>query len=180
MDREPAVNPWERAELTELCHRRSPKSTWLVFTGSGERRFVGSVLVSRVTSGVKEEITFTLGFGPDEELPLDRLAGLAAAFADAGVLLSMTVQRTRGRTDLTYPARWCGAPAPVGLAIGADGVHEIGLDHALAAPVEGRPIGPGAAPGMWYGLGDGQDPGAWTSFSDLLKHLRPEGAASAG
>ena len=47
----------------------------------------------------------------------------------------MTVQRTRGRrTDLSGPL--CGAPVLVGLAIGADGVREIGLDHALAAPAE--------------------------------------------
>jgi Family of unknown function (DUF6177) len=174
---EPAVNPWDRAELTELCHRRSPKSTWLMFTGSTGRRFIGSVLVSRVTSGVKEEITFLVGYGPDEEPPLDLLEGIVAEFADAGVLLSMTVQRTRGRTDLTYPARWCGAPVPVGLAVGAEGVREIGLDHALSAPAEGRPIGPEHAPAVWYPLGDGQDPQAWSSFSDLLKHLRPEGMA---
>ncbi|MDN3356859.1 DUF6177 family protein [Actinomadura sp. DC4] len=174
---EPAVNPWERPALTELCHRRSPKSTWLMFTGSGERRFIGGALVSRVTSGVKEEITFLAGFGPGEEPPLDRLAGLASGFADAGVLLSMTAQRTRGRMDLTHPARWCGAPVPVGLAIGAEGVREIGLEHALAAPAEGRPIGPEGAPAVWYGLGDGRDSGAWSCFSDLLKHLRPEGVA---
>ncbi|HZE32045.1 MAG TPA: DUF6177 family protein, partial [Actinoallomurus sp.] len=177
---EPAVNPWERAELTELCHRRSPRSTWLMFTGSGERRLIGSTLVSRVTSGVKEEITFLSGHGPEEEPPLALLAELAGEFAYEGVLLSMTAQRTRGRADLTYPARWCGVPAPVGLAIGAEGVQEIGLEYALSAPAEGHLIGPERAPAVWYTLGDGQDPEAWSSFSDLLKHLRPEGMAPTG
>jgi hypothetical protein len=172
---EPAVNPWDRAEMTELCHRRSPKATWLMFVGSGDRRFIGSALVSRVTSGVKEEITFLVGYGPAEEPPLGLLEELAAEFAEAGVLLSMTVQRTPGRTDLTYLPRWCGAPVPVGLAIGAEGVREIGLEHALAAPTEGRAIGPERRPAVWYGLGDGQDPDAWSRFSDLLKHLRPDG-----
>jgi Family of unknown function (DUF6177) len=172
---EPAVNPWDRAELTDLCRRRSPRSTWLMFTGSGERRFIGGALVSRVTSGVKEEITFLAGHEPGEEPRLDRLEELAAGFADAGLLLSMTVQRTLGRTDLSYPARWCGAPAPVGLAVGAEGVREIGLDHALAAPAAGRPVGPERAPAVWYPLGDGRDPSAWPDFTALLKHLRPEG-----
>jgi len=170
---EPATNPWDRAELTELCSRRSPRSTYVVFTG---RRFVGSMLVSRVTSGVKEEITFLVGYPPGEEPPIGLLVELADGFAGAGVLLSMTVQRARGRTDLTFPARWCGAPAPVGLAIGAEGIREIGLDHALAAPVRGRRLGPKEAPGIWYGLGDGRDPdAAWPTFNDLMKHLRPEG-----
>lgn len=175
---EPAVNPWERAEITDLCQRRSPRSTWLMFTGSGERRFIGGVLVSRVTSGVKEEITFVVGHLPGEQPRLDRLEELAAGFADAGLLLSMSVQRTPGRTDLTYPARWCGAPVPVGLAVGAEGVREIGLDHALAAPAEGHPIGPERAPAVWYPLGDGLDPSAWSDFTGLLKHLRPEGMGS--
>jgi Family of unknown function (DUF6177) len=172
---EPAVNPWDRVELTELCHRRSPRSTWVMVTGTGERRFLGGVLVSRVTSGVKEEITFLVGHRPGEEPALDRLEALAAEFADAGALLSMTVQRTAGRTDLSYPARWCGAPAPVGLAVGAEGVREIGVDHALAAPAEGRPIGPERAPAVWYPLGDGRDPAAWSDFTALMTHLRPEG-----
>lgn len=175
---EPAVNPWDRAAVTELCHRRSPRSTWLMFTGSGTRRFVGSTLVSRVTSGVKEAISFLVSYGPAEEPPLGVLERLAAGFADAGVLLSMTIQRSRGRTDLTYPARWCGAPVPVGLAVGTDGVREIGLDHALAAPAEGRPIGREREPAVWYGFGDEPAAGAWTRFGELMRHLRPEDTAS--
>ncbi|GAA2111789.1 DUF6177 family protein [Actinomadura alba] len=174
---EPALNPWDRAALTELCHRRSPKSTWVMFTGAGERRFIGGQTVSRVTSGVKEEISFVVGHEPGEEPPLDLLPRLAAEFAEAGTLLSMTVQRTAGRPDLTYSPRWCGAPAPVGLAIGTEAVREIGLEHAQAGPVAGKPIGPGRARAMWYPLGDGLDPAAWSLFSDLMRHLRPEGPA---
>jgi hypothetical protein len=172
---EPAVNPWDRAGLTDLCRRRTPRSTWVMFTGSGERRFIGGLLVSRVTSGVKEEITFLVGHPPGEEPDLDPLPDLAAEFADEGVLLSMSVLRTLGRTDLTYPARWCGAPAPVGLAVGPEGVREVGLDHALAAPTRGRPLGPEHAPAVWYALGDGRDSSAWTDLSELLRHVRPEG-----
>jgi hypothetical protein len=171
---EPAVHPWERAGLTDLCRRRTPRSTWVLFTGSADRRFIGGLLVSRVASGVKEEITFLVGHAPGEEPDLDALPELAARFAEEGVLLSMSVQRTPGRTDLTFPARWCGAPAPVGLAVGPEAVREIGLDHALAAPVEGRPVGPGRAPAVWYGLGDGRDPAAWSELTSVLGHVRPE------
>jgi hypothetical protein len=169
---EPAINPWNRAELTELCQRRSPKSTWVMFTGSG---FIGGALVSRVTSGVKEEITFVAGYAPDEGPPLRRLEELAVTFAGEGILLSMSAQTVRGRTDLTYPARWCGAPALAGLAIGAEGVREIGLTHALTGPVAGRPIGPEHAPAVWYDLADRRDGDAWSAFGELMKHLRPEG-----
>jgi hypothetical protein len=169
---EPLLDPWNRARLTDLCHRRSPKSTWLLFIGPG---FIGSVLVSRVTSGVKEEVTFLTGYPPGAEPPLDRLEELAAMFADEGVLLTMTVQRTQGRTDLSFPARWCGAPAPVGLAIGPTGVRDIGLDRALSAPVEGRPVGRERAPTVWYGLADSRPDDAWPAFNDLMKYLRPQG-----
>ncbi|SKA10433.1 hypothetical protein SAMN02745673_02475 [Marinactinospora thermotolerans DSM 45154] len=177
---EPALSPWDRSALTALCRRRAPKPTWVVFTGplGGERRFVGTQRVSRVTSGVKETITFAVGHAPGEMPPLERVARLVRDMADRGVLLSLVVKRARGRADLTWEPRWMGLPVPVGMAIGAAGVREAGLDRVLAAPVRGRVMGPSRSPSVWFPLGNGDDSGAWTEFEALMRHLRPEGAAA--
>ncbi|TDQ52276.1 DUF6177 family protein [Actinorugispora endophytica] len=174
---EPALSMWDRAALTALCRRRTPQATWFTFAGPGgwARSFVGTQRVSRVTSGVKETISFAVGYAKEEEIPLDRLAALAEEFTRQGILQTMTVQRTTGRPDLTYEPYWSGVPIPVGMAVGAEGVAEIGLDRALAAPTRGRTVGPRRAPSVWYRIGDGTDPDAWTGFRELMTHLRPEG-----
>ncbi|RAY13180.1 hypothetical protein DPM19_22075 [Actinomadura craniellae] len=166
---EPTLSRWLPAEVTELCRRRSPQPTRLVFTGPN---LIGTHQVSRVTSGVTEAVMFVTGRAADEPSPLDDLAELAGELAARGTLQTMTVQRTAGPADLTYVPRWCGAPAPVGLAIGPAGVAEVGLEHALAAPVGGRPIGDPDEPALWYPLED-DAPGDWTEFAALLRHLGP-------
>ncbi|WP_233515301.1 DUF6177 family protein [Marinitenerispora sediminis] len=175
---EPALSPWDPAAATALCRRRAPQATWLVFPGpgGGTRNFVATQRVSRVTSGVKESITAAVGYREGEEPPVDLLQELAREFAERRTLLTMTVQRLPGRSDLTYEPRWLGAPTPVGMAVGNRGVAEIGLPSALTAPVEGRVLGPAGAPSVWYPLGDGTEPDAWARFSALMTHLRPEGA----
>ncbi|MFC7329860.1 DUF6177 family protein [Marinactinospora rubrisoli] len=178
---EPALSPWNPAEMTDLCRRRAPQATLLTIAGPGDgtRSFIGTQRVARVTSGVKETITAAVGYRDDEEPPIGELADLAREFADRGGLLTMTVQRLTGRPDLTYSPHWFGTPNPVGMAVGSRGVSEIGLGAALAAPAEGRALGPESAPSVWYPLGDGTDPDAWSRLGALMAHLRPEGPRAA-
>ncbi|GAA1763765.1 DUF6177 family protein [Streptomonospora arabica] len=179
---EPALSHWDTARLTALCRRRSPQSTWTVFTGPGtaQRPFIGTHRSTRVVEGVKEVVTFAVGYPEGVDPALERLRGVCRGFADRGALTSMTVQRFAGRADLTYPPVWSGVPVPVGMAIGAETVAEIGIAHAEGAPAPGERVGPARAPAMWYPLGDGTDPEAWNAFRTLMAHLQPEGAGRAG
>ncbi|WP_103935524.1 DUF6177 family protein [Thermomonospora echinospora] len=172
---EPALVRWSQSELTALCRRRSPRATWLAYmgpheAGSAHPPFGGTIRVSRVTSGVKETVAFTVSYGPGREPPLEELAALADRYARAGVLQVLTAQWAPGGPDLTYPARWQGAPVPVALAVGPEGVAETGAAHAAASD-GGRAIGDPGAPGMWYVLGDGTDTGAWNRLGDLMERL---------
>lgn len=176
---EPALSPWDRSALTRECRRRAPRPTWLVFAGQGEdgRRFVGTQQVRRVMEGVKESVSFAVGYAEGEEPALDRLAELVEHFADQQILQTMTVHRLAGRDDVTYAPHWSGVPVPVGMAVGAEGVAQIGRERALAAPVPGKVVGPVKAPAVWYRVGDGVDAEDWRVLDGLLKHLRPQGLA---
>ncbi|WP_119729610.1 DUF6177 family protein [Thermomonospora amylolytica] len=176
---EPALARWSPSELTALARRRAPQATFLTFMGPHDAadgpRFGGTARVSRVTSGVKETVTFAVAYEPGRPPPLEELAAVADGHARAGTLLTMTVQWVPGRADLTYPPRWQGAAVPVALAVGPEGVAETGAEHMAAAPVEGRVIGDDARPGMWYVLGDGTDTAAWGRLGDLMGRLRTSG-----
>ncbi|MFD0803450.1 DUF6177 family protein [Streptomonospora algeriensis] len=175
---EPALSQWDTSRLTELCRRRAPGATWTVFTGPAfaERPFIGTHRAARVVEGVKETVTFAAGYPPGVEPPLDRLRRVVQEFAESGLLTTMTVQRLAGRADLTYAPVWSGVPVPVGVAIGAKAVFEIGTAGTENAPAPGERVGPSRAPAMWYPLGDGTDPDTWREFRALMEHLQPEGA----
>ncbi|RKS06913.1 hypothetical protein DFP74_2563 [Nocardiopsis sp. Huas11] len=180
---EPAPLAWDRDALTAACRRRVPGQTWTVFTGpppavreSGVRPFAGTLKVGRSAHGVRESITFAVGYEPGAEPDFDALAPLVEELTGRDVLRTMVVQRLAGRPDLTYAPRWSGAPAPVGMAVGVEGVSETGRDHALSAPVDGVPFGPPLTPAIWYRVGDGLEPDAWDRFRALMDHLRPKGA----
>ncbi|MBT2210582.1 DUF6177 family protein [Actinomadura sp. NEAU-AAG7] len=171
---EPALSRWSPPELTDLCRRRSPASTLLVFMGphGGDvPPFGGTVQVSRVTSGVKESITFALACPADREPPLEELEDLADRYTRTGVLRTLNVQWTPALLDLTYPSRAIGVPSPLAMGIGPEGVAEIGIEHALSAEATGRRIGDAASPGLWFPLADGDDTAAWTRLRTLMEHL---------
>ncbi|OOC56333.1 MULTISPECIES: DUF6177 family protein [Nocardiopsis] len=177
---EPLAHAWNRGRMTGLCRRRAPGSTWIALTGRpegvrerGARPIAGTQRVSTVPDGVRESITLAVGHPPGEEPDLSGLADLAGELTANELLRGMTVQRLLGRPDLTYAPRWSGPPVPVGLAVGVEGVSEMGTDHALSAPVRGVPIGPPLTPAVWYRVGDGTEPGSWDRFRDLMSHLRP-------
>ncbi|MFI0481576.1 DUF6177 family protein [Actinomadura sp. 9N215] len=83
----------------------------------------------------------------------------------------MTAYQGIGRPDLTYAPVWTGAPSPIGLAVGPSGVAEMGLTHALAAPVPGRVIGASGAPALWYRLAGEPGVPIWPRFTKLMRHL---------
>ncbi|WP_157036150.1 DUF6177 family protein [Streptomonospora alba] len=174
---EPALSQWDTARLTALCRRRAPGATWTVFAGPGfaEHPFIGMHRAAAVAEGVKETVTFAAGYPPGVEPPVERLREVVREFAEQRVLTTMTAQRLPGRADLTYAPVWSGAPAPVGVAIGAEAVSEIGTAHAEDAPAPGERVGPSRAPAMWYPLGAGTDPETWREFRALMDHLQPEG-----
>ncbi|RKS74725.1 hypothetical protein BZB76_3242 [Actinomadura pelletieri DSM 43383] len=169
---EPALSRWSPTAVTELCRRRTPHATYLVFMGphgTDAPAFGGTVRVSRVTSGVKETISFAVALPPGASRPLDDLESLAADLARDGTLGTLVARWSPGRTDLTFPAHWCGRPLPLALAVGPAGVAEIG--SARATDSGGHPIGAPDEPGMWYPFAD-DDPEAWQHFGDLLRTLQ--------
>ncbi|RKS05676.1 hypothetical protein DFP74_1281 [Nocardiopsis sp. Huas11] len=177
---EPLIRPWDPARITQTARRRAPGATWLAFSGqpdggadAGALPFAGTLRVSRVPSGVREHVLLTVAHRPGEEPDTQALTPLLRDLATQGGLRTMTVHRALGRADLTTPPRWSGVPVPVGLAVGAEGVLETGLDRALQAPVEGVAVGPRMTPVVWYRVGDGTEPDSWDRFQALREHLRP-------
>ncbi|MDE3723921.1 DUF6177 family protein [Nocardiopsis sp. N85] len=179
---EPLPQEWKRAVFTRLARGRAPGQTWAVIAGppegvreDGVRPFAGTVRVSRTVSGVREAITFAVGYAEGEEPDLSALASLVKELTDRDVLRTMSVRRAGGRADLTYAPHWTGLPLPVGMAVGVEGVSSIGTERALSAPVRGIPFGPPMTPALWYRIGDGTEDDAWTRFRELMAHLHPDG-----
>lgn len=171
---EPVNLPWSTRQLTELARARAPRPTWLVAVGAPARPSLATVRVARTPAGVEEDITFALGYGPDEAPPLGAVEPLAQALAGGQGLASMLVSLRAARRDLTVPPRREAPPIPVSFTLGAGEVRDIGLAHAQRLPVGIIPVqyGHESAPALHYRLGDGDDPGVWTVFQQLNSHLR--------
>ncbi|MBB6173837.1 hypothetical protein HNR23_003897 [Nocardiopsis mwathae] len=174
---EPALNVWDRAALTATCRRRAPQPTWFAFVGpgGGTRPCIGTQRVSRVTSGVKEKVTFAVAYAEDEPPALHRLEDTVGDLAHRGVLRTLTAHRLPGRPDLTYEPRTPSAATPVGLALGPGAVTEAGMDHVLESPVSGHLMGRREQPAVWFPFGDGTTPESRQAFTRLMRHLGAEG-----
>ncbi|WJV51255.1 DUF6177 family protein [Streptomyces flavofungini] len=176
---EPVSLPWSTRQLTALARSRAPQPTWLVAVGHADSPAVATTTVTRTTAGVEEDITLTLGHGPDEAAPLDAIAPLAEALAAEHGLTSMLTSLRAARRDLTVPPRFEAPPAPVAFTLGPDAVRGIGLAHAAHPPLDAAPVRLGAAadPCLHYPLGgDGSDSSAWRRAGTPLSgshELRP-------
>ncbi|NJQ03895.1 DUF6177 family protein [Streptomyces zingiberis] len=171
---EPVNLPWSRRRLTELAYQRAPEPTWAVAVGDPGRPATATLRVLRTEEGVEEDITFTAGYGEDEEPPLDALAGLAEELAARHHLVTLLAQVQTGGRDLHVPARLHAPPVPVAFALGAAEVREIGAGHARRPPLSLSPVelGPDGRHGLHYPLGDGSTADGWTRLDLLMRHLR--------
>ncbi|MGW9349067.1 DUF6177 family protein [Nocardiopsis flavescens] len=177
---EPAPLAWSPEDLTGLARRRAPKATWTVFNGptghdDGSPVFTGTLRVTRVPEGVRENIALAVGAPEDTACAPDSLIPLVEQLAEEGDLHRLTVHRTRGRPDLTHTAGTAAPVIPMGLGIGPAATTGLGVDHVLSAPVRGIPFGPPMAPSVWYAIGEGIAPADLAVQRSLLDHLRPGG-----
>ncbi|MFG3282914.1 DUF6177 family protein [Streptomyces sp. NPDC048111] len=170
---EPINLPWSTRQLTDLARDRAPEPTQLLAVGDPARPALAGLRVTRVEGGVSADATLTLGYGADEQVPLDAAQALATTLAESHGLANMLVSLRRGRRDLAVPPSFEAPPVPVSYTLGAEGVRTAGLTHALRPPLSLRParLGPAAAPSVHYVLGDGEDAGAWARLERLTAHL---------
>ncbi|MFE2326537.1 DUF6177 family protein [Streptomyces sp. NPDC059385] len=171
---EPAGLTWSRRQLTDLAYERAPRSTWTVVVGAPDRPAVATLRVIRTPDGVEEDVTLTVGYGPDEELPLGALPGLAEQLVTRYGLKTMLCRLRGGRRDLSAPPHFESPPMPYAFVLGPEEVREVGRDTASRTPLEERPVrlGPSARPGFYYPLGDGESAESWTALERLARHLR--------
>ncbi|MBC6460523.1 hypothetical protein HKK72_21925 [Actinomadura sp. HBU206391] len=187
---EPAANLWSLDEMNGLIRRRSPRATWLAVVGgrpaagdgtgpdAGEnggtppaeqhRTMVGTMLLTSEQGGAEEAGTLVFGFSAADPPPVSNLSTLIGTVAAEHRLASLFAQLSPGRPDLTTEPRWMGAPAPIGMAVGA----EMGMGSAPPG-VPGRPIGDPGSAVMWFELGDGRSSEGWQRYEQLMRHLRP-------
>ncbi|MFF0061388.1 DUF6177 family protein [Streptomyces sp. NPDC005279] len=160
--------------MTSLARNRAPRPTWLLTVGSPGRPAIATLRIRRTELGIEEEITFTAGYGADEEAPLDAIESLAEMLATRHGLTSMIASLRTARRDLTVPPRLEAPPVPIAFTLGPDSVHDIGRTHASRPPLNLRPaqLGPAARPALRYLLGDGTKAPAWTVLQQLIRHLK--------
>ncbi|BBC36184.1 uncharacterized protein SGFS_074780 [Streptomyces graminofaciens] len=171
---EPVNLPWSPRQLTDLARARVPEPSQLIVVGRPERPALATVRITRTTAGVEEDVVLTVGYGPDEELPLDLVRPLAEALVTGHSLKTMLVSVRRARQDLTAAPRLEGPPIPYAFTLGPEDVHAIGVDHARRPPVEVRPVSLGAAarPALHFPLGEAEDVAAWGRLQQLTAHLK--------
>ncbi|MEU8437427.1 DUF6177 family protein [Streptomyces sp. NPDC029216] len=171
---EPVNLPWSPRQFTDLARGRMPEPTLVTAVGRPDRPALATARVTRTATGVEEDATLSLGYGPSEEVPLAALEGLAEALVSGHGLVSMLVSLGPGRRDLSLVPRFETPAVPVSFTLGAQGVAEATLTQARRPPLALKPaqIGPQRRPGLHYPLGDGTDPAAWETLSTLLAHLR--------
>jgi hypothetical protein len=190
---EPAANLWNLDEMTRLFRHRAPRATWLAVVGGGtaprgrepqaqqegdgaaepaapSRTVIATMLFSAIQGGVEESVTLAVGFPAGDAPPVSALPTLIGAVAAEHRLTSLFAQLSPGRADLTTEPRWTGAPAPIGMAVGA----EMGVGTGPAG-VSGQQIGDSRSPGLWFDLGDGRSPEGWQRYEQLMHHLRGPG-----
>ncbi|WP_338676750.1 DUF6177 family protein [Streptomyces sp. SCSIO 30461] len=171
---EPINLPWSPRQLTELARDRAPRPTWLTMVGHPARPALATLTIRSTTAGIEEEATLAFGYSPHETMPLDAIEPLAAALAAEGGLVSLMTTLRPGRRDLTTPPHLQAPPIPVSLTVGADDIHDIGLEYATRPPLTTKPtqLGLHPRPAVHYSLSDGTDPNTWQNFETLLRHLK--------
>ncbi|OEJ61112.1 hypothetical protein BGM19_26950 [Streptomyces agglomeratus] len=171
---EPINLPWSTRTLTELVRNRAPEPSWLTAVGHPDRPAIATLLITRTATGVEEEITLAIGYGPGDTPPLDTIQTLAATLAAEHGLITLLTSLRGGRRDLTTSPHLEAPPIPVAFTLGAEDINEIGLAHANRPPLALRPapLGPAKRPALHYRLGDGTDVDTWQDLEKLIQHLK--------
>ncbi|MDG9718719.1 DUF6177 family protein [Streptomyces sp. DH24] len=175
---EPVNLPWSTRQLTDLARSRAPRPTWLVAVGRADRPALATLRVTRTPGGVEEDMSVAVGYGADEEPPLDAVEPLAAELGAEHALVNLLTTVRAARRDLTVPARCEASPHPVSLTVGHDEARRIGIDGASAgssgAPSAVR-LGRPTEAALHYRLGDGTQSDAWARLRALVAQWGPEG-----
>ncbi|MBL1101903.1 DUF6177 family protein [Streptomyces coffeae] len=175
---EPINNPWSSRQLTELARDRAPQPTWLTAVGHPDRPAMATIHITRTTAGVEEDITLTVGYGPDETLPLDDLENLATTLTLEHSAATLLACLRPARHDLTTSPHLEAPATPVAFSLGPHETAKIGLSHAMHPPLDLRPrqLGTARRSAVHYPLGDGSDVAAWATFQQLVRHLKTPSA----
>jgi hypothetical protein len=167
---EPVTQRWDRVALTALCRQRAPRPTTLVIVGgTHERLALGTLTISRMSSGVGERLRLAAGVPMNADgcdLLVERLAHLPTPPR------TMLVGWQSGRSDGTVEPRLTAALVPYGFFVGPDAVTEIGRHRIVTVPAA-HVIGPKHAESCWIPvLADSGPDNAAITLADTLKLLR--------
>lgn len=161
---EPVVSAWDPQALTALCRKRAPSPTQTLVSGPS---FSASLRVTRAQEGVKQSVSLAV---PGQEAP-EAFPELIVQLSEH--LRSMTVRRVPEAHDTLHRPVSSGAALPTELVLGKETVAEIGIDHALAAPVVPERIGARWSPALRYTLSGEEPRQQWETHHALLGHLAP-------
>ncbi|WP_017615262.1 DUF6177 family protein [Nocardiopsis salina] len=159
---EPVVSAWDLQALTDLCRKRAPSPTHTLVSGPS---FSASLRVTRAQEGVKQSVSLAV---PGHEVP-EAFPDLIAQLSEH--LRSMTVRRVPEAHDTLHRPVSSGVALPTELVLGPETVAEIGIDHALAAPVVPERIGARWSPALRYTLSGEEPRQQWETHRALLGHL---------
>ncbi|MEU4384965.1 DUF6177 family protein [Promicromonospora sp. NPDC023805] len=171
---EPALAPWDRAELTRYARGRAPDDTHLVVVAP---HAVGTVTVRRTADGLEETTQLTLGAGdPRSDAARSVLDGIPAAFTLVAqkvmALFGLALTRV-GRADLNVPPIVEAPAVPLTMLVGPPGVRSLGLDlDAAAQQFGGTQVGRRRLPGVLLPLGTGDRVG-WTRLTEVVEWIGP-------
>jgi hypothetical protein len=167
---EPVTQRWDRMALTALCRQRAPRPTALVIVGgTHERLALGTLTISRTSSGVVERLRLTVGAPMNEagcDLLVERIAYLPTPPR------TMLIGWQPGRSDGTVEPRLTAAMVPYGFFVGPDAVAQIGRHRVITTPAA-RMIGPLNAESCWIpARADSADDDPASRLADMLNSLR--------
>ena len=129
--------------------------------------FSASLRVTRARQGVKQSVSLAV---PGPGAP-ESFSDLVAQLSEH--LRAMTVRRVPEAHDTLNRPVSSGASLPTDLVLGPETVAEVGLDHALAAPVAPERIGARWSPALRFALSEEEPREQWKAYRALLDHLAP-------
>ncbi|MEU4389721.1 DUF6177 family protein [Kribbella sp. NPDC023855] len=177
---EPATQPWRLEQLSDFCRGRMPTPSWLSVAGgvaSGTKHLGAHLEINHRPAGLEETITVCVAQPGRVIDNVNALGDVVDRLADEFELVTFFAQLTMGTPEGFTPPHFTGFPAPIGLALGNDGLQALGVDRALdmsqVGAIEPVLVGPQAAPSAWYPLGDGLTQSDWRKYSALVDYLNP-------